>query len=94
MTLSARELLLRAGWAPSRRVEVDHIIRRLLEDDHDVVAPFRDFMTQFAGLAVASEDGRRVLSFDMDRVRGLTGPGWCEAYGKGIGRLVTPVAWQ
>lgn len=94
MTTNARDLLLRAGWTPQRRVRVDDIVSRLLADDHDVVSPFRDVMAQFSGLAVTSEDGSQTLSFDMDEVLRRTDAGWCEAYGNEIGRLVTPVACE
>lgn len=92
MTMSALELLLRAGWTPDRHVEVDHVVHFLLGESYDVVPPFQDFGARYLGLAVASEDGRSVLRFDMDEITALTNEGWCEAYGEAIGRRVTPVA--
>ncbi|WP_255449065.1 SUKH-3 domain-containing protein [Cellulomonas sp. JZ18] len=92
MSHGALELLSRAGWTPARRVAVDDLIARLRDDDHDVVPPYRDFMAQFSGLIVGSDDTDRTLDFEMDHVLVITGPGWCEAYGEEIGRLVTPVA--
>lgn len=89
---SVLQLLSRAGWTPDRRVAVDDLISRLRDDEHDIVPPFRDFMAQFSGLVITSDDGRREMEFVMDEVLVLTGPGWCEAYGEDIGRLVTPVA--
>ena len=92
MTQDALDLLKRAGWNPQRRVPVDDLVRRLRDADFHVVAPFRDFMAEFAGLEVSSEDGSRTLEFDIDRALVLTDSGWCAAYGEEIGRSVTPVA--
>lgn len=89
---SVVQLLSRAGWTPDRRVAVDDLVTRLRDGDHDIVAPYRDLMAQFSGLVVSSDDGRRTVEFEIDHVLAVTGPGWCEAYGEEIGRLVTPVA--
>lgn len=92
MTQTAIDLLKRAGWSPERRVPVDHLVSRLRDAGFDIVAPFRDFMTEFAGLEVSSEDGTRTLEFDIERALVLTDSEWCEAYSEEIDRSVTPVA--
>ncbi|WP_196250701.1 SUKH-3 domain-containing protein [Cellulomonas sp. JZ18] len=91
MALNALDLLERAGWRHDREIDADPVVQRLRASGYTAVPPLRDFLTQFFGLVITSEDGSKSITFDLDSVEHLTDAEFCNEYGDAIGRPVTPV---
>ncbi|MBL7520203.1 SUKH-3 domain-containing protein [Frankia sp. CNm7] len=89
--MDAGELLRRAGWVPGRRVDVEEMLGALAAAGFVVVPAAREFLAEYSGLVITSEDGRSVTRIDGHEAARNAVPGWCAAYGHGIGRAVTPI---
>ncbi|MEV6895414.1 SUKH-3 domain-containing protein [Kribbella sp. NPDC051137] len=88
--MGAKDLLRRAGWRPGRHVDVDSMIGELESAGHVLVPPARNFLSEFSGLTIHSEDGRKSVRIDGHDAARRADVGWCLAYAEGIGRSVTP----
>ncbi|QGQ19900.1 hypothetical protein GC089_12590 [Cellulomonas sp. JZ18] len=91
MASSARALLRRAGWSPDREIDVAPVVDRLLGLGYPVFPSLEQFLKEFYGLVVRSEDGTKAITFDLESVQHQTDAEFCREYAAEIGRPLTPV---
>jgi hypothetical protein len=89
--LEVSEILRRSGWRPSRRVEIVGWCDWLGQFDFEVHDSFREFISEFGGLAIEERGegevrAREPIEFDPDSARGEEDrfQGWNRIVGKTI----------
>ena len=89
--MDALTLLRNAGWREGRRIKVADDLETLRAEDFPVTDIAERFLSEYSGLSIAPEGGRRPLVINAGLAARHVFPGWAEAYSKAVGSVFVPV---
>ena len=89
--MDAQTLLQRAGWFPGRRIDVADDLEFVKSEGFTVTPAAERFLQEYSGLVIDWETNRNPIVISGREVARGVDAGWCDAYSKAIGVVLSPV---